>query len=161
MDPLTVIGLVSNIISFVDFGAKIFAGAREIQKSGSGTLEENRSLERVVRDVKGFSSKLLTPEGASFIGEDGRLCELAGECRALCDALVQLLEKIKVKDPKSRTQSFVSVMKSFVHQAEKKELQQRLDYCRSQLELQLNYISKSVQSSPPEISFRLECLFHI
>jgi hypothetical protein len=86
---------------------------------------------------------LLTPDASNLAGEDKELCNLAAECRMLSGQLVDLLEKIKPKDPKSKSQSILSALKNKVHEKEKQDLEQRLDYCRSQLELQLNFLGRS------------------
>jgi hypothetical protein len=52
MDPLVAIGLVSNILSFINFSKDLLCGAGEIHGSLSGTLEENRSREVVVGVMK-------------------------------------------------------------------------------------------------------------
>src|SRR4051794_29327999 len=100
MEPLVALGLVSNILSFIDFSMKLLRGTREIHGSLSGTLEENSSRELVAREMKKFSSKLLAPDASNLIGEDKELCMLAAECRALSSQLADLLEKIKPKDSK-------------------------------------------------------------
>ncbi|KAE9376490.1 hypothetical protein N431DRAFT_181433 [Stipitochalara longipes BDJ] len=152
MDPLTAIGLVSNIISFIDFSLGLLSGAREIHDSLSGTLEQNRSRGAVVGEMKKFSAKLLAPDASNLAAEDKELCILATECRTLSSQLVDLLEKNKPKDPKSKSQSLLSALKNKIHEKEVQDLEQRLDYCRSQLELQLNFFGRR------EISARLETL---
>jgi hypothetical protein len=134
MEPLVAIGLVSNILSFISFSKELLCGAGEIHGSLSGTLEENRSREVVVGEMKKFSSRLLTPDASNLAGEDKELCNLAAECRTLSG---------QPKDPKSKGQSVLSALKNKVHEKEKQDLEQRLDYCRSQLELQLIFLGRS------------------
>jgi hypothetical protein len=89
-----------------------------------------------------FSSKLLAPDGSNLMGEDKQLCKLAAECRALSDELVGLLEKIKAKDPKSKIQSLCSAFKDRIYEKEKLDLEQRLNSCRSQFELQVSFLMR-------------------
>ena len=142
MDPLTAFGLVANIFQVIDFSIKIFKKAWEINNSISGAPEENMSVEVVVKEMKKFSSKLIAPDASNFIGEDQQLSVLASECHSLSNDLVDLLEKIKAKDPKSKTQSVWSALRAKIYEKEKESLQQRLDQCRSQFELQLSFMSR-------------------
>jgi hypothetical protein len=142
MDPVTVIGLVSNILSFIDFGVEIVRGAREIYDSPSGVLEENKSQETVITEIKRFSSKLIPPDDTNLHGDEKALCVLAKECESLSHQLIQLLEKAKPKNPKSKTQSLIGAWKSKTNKPKRMELEQRLDHCRGQLELQLGSLTR-------------------
>jgi hypothetical protein len=143
MDPLTAIGLASNILSFIDFSAQLINGAREIYDSTTGATEDNKSREAIVSEMKKFSSKLLPPDDSQLSGDEKALCRLAAECNILSGQILDLLGKIKPKDPKSRSQSFWAALKNKVHEKEKLELEKRLENCRGQLELQLNYWMRS------------------
>ncbi|KAH8893882.1 hypothetical protein GQ53DRAFT_605657, partial [Thozetella sp. PMI_491] len=94
MDPLTAIGLVSNILSFISFGADLLKGAAEVYNSSSGTLENNRSREVVMRQMREFSSKLLAPDDSNFVGGDKQLCILAEECRTFQETKASLRDLI-------------------------------------------------------------------
>ncbi|EFX03145.1 hypothetical protein CMQ_3074 [Grosmannia clavigera kw1407] len=80
MDPVTAIGLASSIIAFVDFGWKLIKGAKEIYDAADGTLEENRSREAVVLEMKRLTVQLVSPEHSLLSGEERDLCLLAGTC---------------------------------------------------------------------------------
>ena len=142
MDPLTAIGLASSIVQFVDFSTKLIHGAREIYDSVSGETEENRSLEAVVSEMERLSSKLLSPNNPQQTEDERALCRLAAECNILSDQILGLLEKIKPKDAKSKRQSAWAAVKNKLHEREKLELEKRLENCRSQLELQLNFLTR-------------------
>lgn len=142
MDPLTAIGLVANIVAFIDLGTKLLKGAREVHTSLSGTTEENRSREVLVDEMRAFSSKLLTPDDAGFVGRDKQLCNLAEECRNLSTQLIELLGKIKAKDPKSKRESVWSSVKNKYYEKDRQDLEQRLESCRTQLDLQLNFLTR-------------------
>ncbi|KAH8895919.1 hypothetical protein GQ53DRAFT_819879 [Thozetella sp. PMI_491] len=152
MDPLTAISLASSIIAFLDVSAKIFKGARDVHSSLSGTTEENRNREVLVNEMKGFSSKLVAPDGTGLVGEERQLCTLAEECRGLSTQIAELLGKIKAKNPKSKTESLWSSVKDKFYEKEKQELEQRLDRCRAQLHLQLTYwTSQDIKSRMQDV----------
>lgn len=136
MDPLTAIGLASNIVSFIDFGAKVLSTAREIYNSTSGDTSSNRNYESVAHQLEKFAVDLLTAD--TFSGKEKALCALAQECRDLAIQIQDLLQKSRPKDPKSKRQVAWSTLKSLKYKEERLELQERLGNCRDQLALQLN-----------------------
>ena len=142
MDPITAIGLVASIFSVIDFASNILQGAWQINDSLSGTLEENRSVEVVVKEMETLSSKLLAPDPSISFGEDRQLCVLALECHTLSEELVKLLKRIKAKNPHSKSQSLWSALKAQIYQKDKEDLLKRLDQCRSQFELQLSFTTR-------------------
>ncbi|KAK3689146.1 hypothetical protein B0T22DRAFT_536141 [Podospora appendiculata] len=141
MDPVTAIGLASGILSFLNFSTSLVQGAISIHDSLDGDLEQNRSLELVVGEMKQLSTLLLSPDDSTLVGPEKGLCGLASECRALSSKLLELLGKIKPKDSSSKTQSLWSALKNKMYEKEKIELEQRLDYCRGGLELHLTFLT--------------------
>ncbi|ROW06482.1 hypothetical protein VMCG_04235 [Cytospora schulzeri] len=141
MDPLTAIGLVSNILAFIDFSAGLVRSAKEIHDSGHGTFEENRSCETIVREMASLSSRLLPPKEGNHSIRDTPLEKLARECHDISKQLIALLDEIKPKDPDSRSQVLLSALKNKIHEKEREGLEARLGNCRSQLQLQLNFLS--------------------
>ena len=142
MDPVTAIGLVSSILTFVSFSTKLVSGAIKIHESLDGALEENRSREVIAREMKSFAARLLPPDDSRLAGEEKDLCALAKECRAISGKLVGLLDKVKPKDPGSKSQSLWAALKTKVYESERADLEQRLENCRSQLELQLAFFTR-------------------
>lgn len=143
MDPLTAISLASAIVQFIDFSSKLVDGARQIYDSASGATEADRSLEVIANEMQRCASKLDNPDIQSQSEDDRALCRLAKECKILSDQLLDLLEKTKARDPKSRIQSTWAALKTKMHERQKLELQNRLSSCRSQLELQLGFLTRS------------------
>lgn len=144
MDPLTAIGLASNIISFIDFGAKLFNSAQQIYESASGATVDSLSYGTIAREMEAFSTKLISPDGQGQLsGHEKAICDLAKECQVLAVDIRKLLEKTKPKDSysNSRFHSFVSAAKALKYDKQRGELQARLGNCRSQLSLQLNYMT--------------------
>lgn len=143
MDALSAIGLVSNIVQLVDFSSRIIHGAYEIYVSSTGATEENHSLEATIKEMKNFSVKLAQKDALKS-GEERAVGRLADECRILSTQILELLEKVKPKDVSSKRQSLWAALKNKYHEKEKIELERRLDGCRSQLELQLGFLTRFV-----------------
>ena len=85
--------------------------------------------------MKKFSFRLLSPDDSQLMGDEKALCCLVTEYNILSGQILNLLEKTKSKDPKSKSQSVWAALKSKVHEKEKVELEKRLNNCRSQLKL--------------------------
>ncbi|RFU32608.1 hypothetical protein B7463_g3712, partial [Scytalidium lignicola] len=143
MDPLTALGLASNILSFIDFGAKVVSSAIDIYDSPSGLTEESRSSEAIVTEMRHFASKLRPPDDDQLTGDEKALCRLADECDGLSNQIIALIERIRPKDRKLKSASILAGLKSKWHEAERRKLEQRLDHCRAQLALQLHYLTSS------------------
>lgn len=141
MDPVTAIGLASGILSFITFSSKLISGAIKIHDAVDGHLAENRSRQLVIQEMKKFNARLLAPNDSTLVGQDKGLCALATECQTLASDLIALLERIKPKNHKSKAQSLWSALKNVIHEKEKIDLEQRLDRCRSQLELQITFLT--------------------
>lgn len=152
MDPLTAIGLVSNILSFIDFSARLLEGAKEVHDSQNGVLEENRNRETVVREMQRMSTRMLVSGSSEKAIDDSTLGILAAECRGLSTQLISLLEKIKPEDSASKAQSFLSAMRNKVYNSERESLEARLNDCRAQLNLELSHLTRSARVVPKVVA---------
>lgn len=144
MDPVTAIGLVSGILTFVPFGTKLVKGTIEIREALDGTLDENRTRQEVAQEMKRLSARLLPPDDTKLVAEEKSLCLLAKKCSSMSEQLIKLLEDVKSDNSRSIRQSLWSSLKSKMHGKERMDLEQRLDHCRNQLELQLLFVTRAV-----------------
>ena len=142
MDPLTAISLASAIIQFIDFSSKLVGGAREIYASAAGATEENQSLDVVTSEMRQLASRLVPLKNDGQTEDERALSRLATECKIVSDQLEGLLGKLRSSEPKSKARSVWISLKSKLYEREKMELQKRLENCRSQLELQLSFLSR-------------------
>lgn len=146
MDPACAIGLVSSVITFIDFGYEIITAAKEVRASATGTTTANNHaeflntrMEAVANDLAASKSN---PGGAS--SDARRLAELADKCLALSNDLKSLLDKLRADNPKSKRQVFSAMVQNVRKKDQKKELEARLDQCRQQLHLQLSQTTRLV-----------------
>ncbi|KAH8759553.1 hypothetical protein F5882DRAFT_479407 [Hyaloscypha sp. PMI_1271] len=63
-DPITIIGLVSSIITLVDFGLKVVSGTKNVRDSLHGTTAEVRELDLIVEEVR-LSNDLVKKQQSS------------------------------------------------------------------------------------------------
>ncbi|EAU37793.1 predicted protein [Aspergillus terreus NIH2624] len=151
MDPLSIIELVSNIISFIDFGRKLLTDVREIQNSAAGVTQDALTHEFIAQQMREFTDKLIPPNQSVDDQYKGTI-SLAKECRAAAADIQKLLNKIKPKDPGSRLQSWGSGIKGLRYGKELSSLQAKMERYRDQLVVQLNWVTTS------EVKDRLERL---
>jgi hypothetical protein len=138
MAELTTIGLARNIIQFVDFGVKLFAGSRELYKSATGSTEEGLELEVVTKSLQDLAQSLNTdksPRLGQAVSKDEReLRKLTAECEKLAEKLLQTLKKLKVKDNGNRKwDSFRKALARVMKEKEIKDLEDRLARFRKQI----------------------------
>ena len=136
LDPFSALGLAGNVVQFVDFGTKLFAGAAELYRSVDGTLQVNAQLEAITQDLSSMSAELGNASfyGAQPISADVKhLMDLVLSCKGLADELLLVLTRLKVsnghKKWKSISQAFASAWKG-------KEIEAyvgKLDKFRSQM----------------------------
>jgi len=138
MDPFTAIGLVGNIITFIDFAFEIVVVAKDIHTSRSGTTSLNDELETRNEKLTRLATNLQIAKQPSQMSEDEqRLNALAVECVSLSTELHVLLEKLKSKKKGSTKATFKAVFRGFSKQEKKSALEKRLEECRRLLQLQL------------------------
>ncbi|KAK0367728.1 hypothetical protein CLIM01_14915 [Colletotrichum limetticola] len=148
MTPLEIIGLVSAIITFIDFAAENVTVAREIGRIGSATFKDNADLERRVKLVEEHVAGL-TPKGigAPRDTNEAQLLDLVEEYKSHTVQLMTLLAGLK----STKKRHILSKMvKDFRKKDEKETLQKELDDCRSRIHLQLTQITRA------ELSRRLD-----
>jgi hypothetical protein len=64
-DPISILGLVAGIITFVDFGYKVISGSKSVRDSTHGRTLDVAMLDKIVREMRQMNSALL----AQFSGQ--------------------------------------------------------------------------------------------
>lgn len=99
-DPISVIGLVSGIITFVDFGFKVVSRANQIRESGKGTIQEVDELNTIVQDVRRLNIKVKDqiPSGQKPSDDEECILKMVDDCETLCDQLHTIVSKLAVRN---------------------------------------------------------------
>lgn len=143
MDPLSAIGLVSGVITFIDFGYNVISAASEVHASATGTTESNKHIEFLNTRMETVAGDLLVAKSSRGLSADTqRLTELADQCLELSNDLKKLLNKLRANNPKSKRQIISTIVKNVRKKDQKKGLEVRLDQCRQQLHLQLSHTTR-------------------
>ncbi|RAH54201.1 hypothetical protein BO85DRAFT_428055 [Aspergillus piperis CBS 112811] len=127
MDPLTAVGLASNIISFVDFTTQVISRCEELYRSASGATTENLELEELATNIRRLA------EETRCTKKDKILESLSSQCISVSDELIALLNSVKVKSDRRGWASIHQALKSVWKQSDIDDLQQRLNRIQAQL----------------------------
>ncbi|CZR54196.1 uncharacterized protein PAC_04079 [Phialocephala subalpina] len=101
MDPLTALGLASNIIQLISFTSDLIAKGREIYRSADGGLIENLELETIAKSLPDLTSNLpLATKEKSYVWKEDAIDALSKRLeryRSQLDTtlLVSLREKLQ------------------------------------------------------------------
>lgn len=135
MEGVAAFSLVLNILQVVDFSAKLIHGSKELYQSVCGMTEDDRSLDSVVKEMQQLTQKLESHSNARPSEDEKILGRLATECRIVSDQILDRLKRVTPDNPKSRRQTISSTVRNLWSERDKRELEIRLDSCRSQLAL--------------------------
>ncbi|SCN64776.1 related to small s protein [Fusarium fujikuroi] len=152
MDPVTVVGLASAIISFVPLGVKLLQSVREIRESVDGSVGKNQTRKAIVDEMQAVSRRLKSAVQTGVLPEQRGLYDLALKCHDLSQKILELLDKIRPKNISS-FESYRSAYRAWSCESEIKNLEKQLNDCRSQLALGLVDISRY---QTPQYSYTLE-----
>jgi hypothetical protein len=139
-DPITIIGLVSGIITFVDFGFKIVNGAKQIRDSGKGTTQELAELDSIVGNIQTFNKlvKSQIPMDQTLSDDEQRITHMVNDCEILCAQLNVLMSKLT-----TRNSSFLGSVrvasKSAFKKSEIQDLKRRLESLSQQIGITLQH----------------------
>jgi hypothetical protein len=137
MDPFSALGLVGNIIAFIDFGTKLFATARDIHQSKAGYLETNYGIQLATRQIKAY----LESYNGCAADLDKSFIELAVACQHWGDELLALLDRCKPKRPGSNLAALSAAWRTVRSQDRKEHLQKVLVGLRDQLAFQFTELN--------------------
>jgi hypothetical protein len=139
MDPITLVGFASGILSFLEFSATLVRGTYELYHSTSGTTVENAHISNVIADLHEASEELHLRVRVN--GQDRHvkaLSKLAQKCLILSDELTTILEKLQVKEKNKKWHSVKATWMGLVKQSTVASIEKRLGVYRSEIVLRLN-----------------------
>lgn len=134
MDPLSVVGLVGNIVQFVDFTGKLISTSVFLYHSGKGALPENTDIETATKHLVLLNTKLKDAATSTGSRELQRLCTSCGD---VADELLAALDKVKVKDEPGKWKSVQKALRSVWSKDDIEGLEKRLARFREELNLHI------------------------
>ncbi|KAL8797113.1 MAG: hypothetical protein Q9195_000580 [Heterodermia aff. obscurata] len=110
IDPVTAIGLATNVVQFVDFSWGLLCDSKRLYDSGTGLSAENEDLEMISNDLLRLYCALTAPSSVGAIPD--QMGNLAFQCKSVAEELLTALNKVKEKGPRKRWTSFVVTLQS-------------------------------------------------
>jgi hypothetical protein len=155
MDPVSVLGIASGVITFVDFATKVISTSKEIFQSTQCATLDNCTLEDVCERLRNLSARLenqakglLKPPEASgilsrkqYTVDVAELRDISKKCRTDSEELLQHLQSYKTKNSKSRLRGAIKA--AFMKQLGEGKItamKDRLEYAQRIMSLQINAI---------------------
>ena len=129
MDALAAFSLAVNILQFLDFIGDAISKSRQIHASASGTLKEHDDLESLTTDLKDLSGRLQASTGPA----DLVLTHLCARCREVADELLNAVDRLGIKEKRTRYQSLRKALKALWGRKKLKSLEERLAGFRHEL----------------------------
>ena len=105
MTGLEVVGLASNIISFIDFGFKLVTVTREVRGSKHGTTAEVNELEHLMDKVELSNARVrnMRLSGDRLSKEEMILSELVKDCAMLAEEMKKIMARLKYSSTSWKT----------------------------------------------------------
>lgn len=146
MEAFEIIGLVGNIITFINFGSKVVRIIRETHESASGATRSNDELAGLAQAVQKLAADLASQSPSVL---PSGLSNLRHQCKELSEEILQFLENLRLTKPGSKRAALKVVWNNVIYRGTKDELAKKLDRCQRQLEIQLVQLSRYVPMSRP------------
>lgn len=141
MESLAVLGLVGNILQFLDFGSELVSGTRNLYQSVDGGTSSNRVLEKTSRDLVQLCSAMIPDETCSNAlqsnSPEAALIPLSVACRDLGNQFLCVLDDLKVKSRQRRWQSIRQALRSTWKATDIQRYESQLESFRSQIAARL------------------------
>ena len=141
VDPIAALGVVGNVLQFVQFASEVISEGKRIYRSGDGTATDNHDLEIVTSDLVLLQSKIAkSTEGSLSNGAPSeevalrKICEVANE---LATKLLQKLNSVKAEGRHRRWDSFRQALKTVWCQKDIDRMAERLLKVQNDLQLQV------------------------
>lgn len=139
IDPLSALGLASNILQFVEFGCKLVSDGYELHENGS--LSGVDELELVTKDLICLAKDLTAvnpPQSKTSPSADGDgLQQLAASCKSIADELIHVLSSLKPRNSHNGIESFRAAFRKARKKGAIENLEKRLEKIQNQLNIRL------------------------
>lgn len=142
-ETLAIIGLASNIISFIDFGLKLFSGIGIVRDSLHGTTPEIRELDLIVEDVQRLNAGVIGQKstGQTLSKDELRISATANECENVATEIRKVIKDLRVRqDARSKTlESGRVVIQGLWKRGDIERLRGRLESLDQRIRLNIKY----------------------
>lgn len=98
-DPISLLGLVAGIVTFVDFGLKIISGSKSVRSSLDGMIPDTSELERSIKHVQTLHNSVKAERiaGQQLSEGEAEVVAMVQESEKLYARIKCSLDKLKVR----------------------------------------------------------------
>lgn len=129
----------------MDFSHRLLSESKALYNSATGASADNVVIETVATDLHLLNAKLTTQSAVGAIPDSMR--NLARQCKDHAKEILDVLDKIKVKGPHKRWQSFLQALRSIWKKEEIEELVRRMERLRNEMHFRLQIMMRCVDPS--------------
>jgi len=129
MEPLTALGLVANILQFVELTAKLFSKTRDIL---SGIQDDYNDIRLIAKELRAKAGIVISVSEDGTLPEilqtqDEHLKSLATQCQQIASQLLEANEPLEPQQGQNFWTSFCQALASFWKKREINDLQAKVD----------------------------------
>lgn len=158
MDPVTALGLASNVVQFVQFASDLVKTAIEVRRSSSGCTADILTLDTLYGQLNDFNAELLSgrDNASSYLNGPGSKSDknatsfrtLSLLCQSDCEKLLLVVRKLQVQDgSRGRWQSFRTALKSLWEKEDIRDLERRLQRTQMTMTFHICALARCVYCS--------------
>jgi len=98
-DPISIIGLVAGIVTFVDFGFKVISGSKSVRRSVDGMTPGISELDHCIKHIQSLNESIVRRRisGQAISEDEARIMSMVQESERLHSQLHQAINKLKVR----------------------------------------------------------------
>jgi len=133
MEALAIVGLVGNIVQFIDFSGDVFSAMSKIHASDEGALAENLDIEKTTSSLRRLTTRL---QNTPLTG-DTAVDSLSQACNDVGNELLEVLHRVKASGKRNRHQSIWKAFLSVRRKGKIEGLERRLSRLREHLTLHI------------------------
>ena len=135
LDPLTAVGLVANVVDFIDFACHLVSKTIKTYRSADHVLKDNAHREIITNNLIGINKALITSSTAA--SADPALSTLYLGCIEVSTELLAALAKVKAGSNPSKWNSVRKALRSVWSKEKISSLEARLGEFRDEVNLRI------------------------
>ena len=141
-EPLAIIGLVSSIITFIEFSSKLISAAKRLRENPDEPVTEIERLDQTKQRVRQLKDGFEKENDGFLPQELNDILWTAGQCESVASDLIAILQRLKGRDGSS-FKTVESIAVAFYSLRKKKpieNLQDRLEKLETKLRGAVNQV---------------------
>lgn len=135
MDPLSALGVASNIVQLVGFAWTVVSETSRLAKSASGLSANNETLEKIAADTIRLNNTIVVSDNISR-----ELATLATEAKDVAARLQSLIERVRLLQKKSRWRALAAIAREAWDKDNANDMSQSLVALQTRINAHLQYL---------------------